>query len=89
VKNLEGGLFILSEENSEGHYGNSMSTPIPKSMAHAVVAQERDLSKVIDQSAGRPNVREHDGASGFLRCGLLDRQRAFEVALLAALAPYP
>ncbi len=100
---LEGGLFILSEENSErvhlqswvyverngeGHYGSSMSMPIPPNMAHAVIAQKQDLSKVLDHFAGRQNVRNHDGAFGFLSCGFLDRQQAFELALLGAFAPF-
>jgi len=100
---LEGGLFILSGENSErvhlqswvyvehngeGHYGSSMSMPIPKSMAHAVIEQKQDLSDVVDRYAGRQNVRSHDGVFGFLSCGFLDRQRAFELALFGALAPF-
>lgn len=100
---LEGGLFILSEENGErvhlqswvyverlgeGYYGSSMSMPIPKHMAHAVIEQKQDLSNVIDQFAGRQNVRSHDGAFGFLSRGFLDRQQAFELALLSAFAPF-
>ncbi|MEK7730155.1 MAG: inosine/xanthosine triphosphatase [candidate division KSB1 bacterium] len=100
---MEGGLFILSEENSErvhlqswvyverlgeGHYGSSMSMPIPSTMAHAVIEQKQDLSKVIDHYAGRQNVRNHDGAFGFLSRGFLDRQQAFELALLSAFAPF-
>lgn len=100
---LEGGLFILNEEKSErvhlqswvyvermgeGYYGSSMSMPIPKHMAHAVIEQRQDLSKVIDHFAGRQNVRSHDGAFGFLSRGFLDRQQAFELALLGAFAPF-
>ncbi len=100
---LEGGLFILSDENSErvhlqswvyverngeGHYGSSMSMPIPKNMAREVIEQKRELGKILDYYAGRANVRNHDGAFGFLSRGFLDRQQAFELALLGALAPY-
>lgn len=100
---LEGGLFILSEEHGErvhlqswvyvehegeGHYGSSMSMPIPNYMAHAVIEQREDLSMVIDRVAGRQNVRNHDGAFGFLSRGFLDRQQAFELALLGAFAPF-
>ena len=100
---LEGGLFILNEEKSErvhlqswvyverfgeGYYGSSMSMPIPSQMAHAVIEQKQDLSKVIDRYSGRDNVRSHDGAFGFLSRGFFDRQQAFELALLGAFAPF-
>ena len=101
---LDGGLFILNEEgnmervhlqswayvehNGEGHFGSSMSMPIPVRLAHEVIAQKQELSKVIDYYAGRENVRNRDGAFGFLSRGYLNRQQAFELALFAAFAPF-
>jgi len=101
---LEGGLFILNEEsnvervhlqswayverNGEGHYGSSMSMPIPVHLAHEVIEKKMDLSKVIDHYAGRTGVRNRDGASGFLSRGHLNRQQAFELALFGAFAPF-
>lgn len=101
---LEGGLFILNEEGNvervhlqswayvehrgEGHFGSSMSMPIPVHLAHEVIEKKQDLGKVIDQYASRENVRDRDGAFGFLSRGYLNRQQAFELALLGAFAPF-
>ena len=101
---LEGGLFILNEDSNtervhlqswayvehqgEGHYGSSMSMPIPVHLAHEVIEKKLELSKVIDHYAGRDNVRDRDGAFGFLSRGHFSRQQAFEFALWGALAPF-
>lgn len=100
---LEGGLFILStariervhlqswafvEREGMGHYGSSMSMPVPAAVSHAVIEQKEDLAKVIDRFAGRRDVRNNDGAFGVLSRGFLNRQQAFELALFAALAPF-
>ncbi len=101
---LEGGLFILNEEGNaervhlqswayvehlgEGHFGSSMSMPIPVHLAREVIEKKRDLSKVVDHYAGRDDVRNRDGAFGFLSRGHLNRQQAFELALLGAFAPF-
>lgn len=100
---LEGGLFILStvriervhlqswafvEREGIGHYGSSMSMPVPAAVSHAVIEQKEDLAKVIDRFAGRKDVRNNDGAFGVLSRGFLNRQQAFELALFAALAPF-
>ena len=80
---LEGGLFILNEDS-----GSSMSMPIPVHLAHEVIEKKLELSKVIDHYAGRDNVRDRDGAFGFLSRGHFSRQQAFEFALWGALAPF-
>jgi inosine/xanthosine triphosphatase len=101
---LEGGLFILNEESNvervhlqswayvqhkgEGHFGSSMSMPIPVRLAHEVIEEKQDLSKLIDQYSGLAEVRNRDGAFGFLSRGHLNRQQAFELALFGALAPF-
>lgn len=100
---LEGGLFILStmrvervhlqswafvERNGIGHYGSSMSMPVPPAVARAVIEEKEDLAKVMDRFAGRKDVRNNDGAFGVLSRGFLNRQQAFEFALFGALAPF-
>ncbi len=100
---LEGGLFILStariervhlqswafaERGGLGHYGSSMSMPVPPAVTRAVIEKKEDLSAVIDRYAGRSGVRNQDGAFGVLSRGFLNRQQAFELALYAALAPF-
>jgi inosine/xanthosine triphosphatase len=101
---LEGGLFILNEEDhtervhlqswayaehhGEGHFGSSMSMPIPIHLAREVIEKKQDLSVIIDHYAGRTEVRNREGAFGFLSRGHLNRQQAFELALFGALAPF-
>ncbi|MGH7494822.1 MAG: DUF84 family protein [bacterium] len=101
---MEGGLFILNEEGNtervhlqswayvehkgEGHYGSSMSMPVPVHLAREVIEKKQDLSVIIEHYAGRADVRSRDGAFGFLSRGLLHRQQSFELALFGALAPF-
>lgn len=100
---LEGGFFILSAEDQEhihlqswafvhhngiGHYGSSMSMPVPMAVAREVFDNKKELGEVIDDFAKRKDVRNQDGAFGVFSLGLLTRQQAFELALLGALAPF-
>lgn len=100
---LEGGFFILSAEDQEhihlqswayvhhngvGHYGSSMSMPVPMAVAREVFEHKKELGEVIDDFAKRKNVRNQDGAFGVFSLGLLTRQQAFELAVLGALAPF-
>ena len=100
---LEGGFFILSAEDKEhihlqswafvhhhgvGHYGSSMSMPVPMAVAREVFDHKKELGEVIDDFAKRKDVRNQDGAFGVFSLGLLTRQQAFELALLGALAPF-
>jgi inosine/xanthosine triphosphatase len=100
---LEGGFFILSAEDKEhihlqswafvhhdgvGHYGSSMSMPVPPAVAREIFDHKKELGEVIDDFAKRKEVRNQDGAFGVFSLGLLTRQQAFELALLGALAPF-
>ena len=100
---LEGGIFIMKAENlervhlqswvyveseQEGHYGSSMTMPIPPMIARAIIEDKRELAEVIDEYAGAEGTRNQDGAFGYLSLGFLSRQQAFELALFGALAPF-
>ncbi len=100
---LEGGFFILSAEDKEhihlqtwayvhhegkGCYGSSMSMSVPPAVAREVLENKKELGEVIDNFAGRRDVRDQDGAFGVFSLGLLSRQQALELALIGALAPF-
>jgi non-canonical (house-cleaning) NTP pyrophosphatase len=53
-----------------------------------VVDEGVELSSVMDALVAREDTRSREGAWGVLTCGLLDRTRSFELALLNALAPF-
>jgi inosine/xanthosine triphosphatase len=100
---MEGGFFILSAEarehihlqtwafvhhNGAGYYGSSMSMPVPRAVAREVLENKKELGEVIDDLANRKEARNQDGAFGVFSLGLLTRQQALELALIAALAPF-
>jgi inosine/xanthosine triphosphatase len=100
---MEGGFFILSAEarehihlqtwafvhhNGAGYYGSSMSMPVPRAVAREVLENKKELGEVIDDFANRKEARNQDGAFGVFSLGLLTRQQALELALIAALAPF-
>jgi inosine/xanthosine triphosphatase len=67
--------------------GGSLSIPLPS----AVAAQIRDgveLGHAMDRLIGAHNTKQGAGAVGILTDGLVDRQRAYEVLVSYALAPF-
>ena len=67
--------------------GGSLSIPLPP----AVAAQIRDgaeLGHAMDRLTGAHNTKQRAGAVGILTDGLVDRQRAYEVLVSYALAPF-
>jgi len=69
-------------------FGATPSITVPPAIVAAVVDGERELGDVIDEFAGEFDVRSRQGAWGVLSRDLLTRSASFELALLAALAPF-
>jgi non-canonical (house-cleaning) NTP pyrophosphatase len=61
---------------------------VPEKLSRAVVDGGRELAEVIDEVAGERDVRSRQGAWGVLSRDLFTRSMSFEVALLAAFAPF-
>jgi non-canonical (house-cleaning) NTP pyrophosphatase len=53
-----------------------------------VIEGRRELGLVIDEVAGIQDVRSRQGAWGILSRDLVTRAMSFEVALIAAFAPF-
>jgi inosine/xanthosine triphosphatase len=100
---LEGGFHSISIESEwhtflrgwayatdgvNGSFGAAPSISVPPSIVKSVVEGRRELGLVIDQVAGARDVRSRQGAWGVLSRDLVTRSDSFELALIAALAPF-
>ena len=83
---LRGWAFVTNGER--GSFGMSPSIEVPDSIVKDVVSGKRELGIVIDEVAGKRDVRSKQGAWGILSRDLLTRSDSFEAALLAAFAPF-
>ena len=96
---IEGGLLQLHEtwfglsvvcvvsKSSAMSYGTSPLFEMPKSIVTAVVGG-KEVGDIMIKLSGAPDIRERQGAVGYLTHGLLMREEAHEKAVLAALAPH-
>ncbi|MFN2514814.1 MAG: DUF84 family protein [Pyrinomonadaceae bacterium] len=100
---LEGGFHSISIEGEwhtflrgwayatngkSGTFGSSPSISVPRSLAKKVIEGRRELGLVIDEMAGTQDVRSRQGAWGILSRDLVTRSMSFELALIAAFAPF-
>jgi inosine/xanthosine triphosphatase len=83
---LKGWAYVT--DGSRGSFGASPSILVPGAIVRSVVAAGRELAEVIDETAGEQDVRSRQGAWGVLSRDLFTRAMSFEVALVAAFAPF-
>jgi inosine/xanthosine triphosphatase len=92
---LESWAFVT--DGTRGHFGRSGAVELPESLAHEVLDKGIELSEAIDRYAmtqdparfaGASGIRNAQGAWGVLSAGLITRQEAFRVAVIAAFAPF-
>jgi non-canonical (house-cleaning) NTP pyrophosphatase len=100
---LEGGFHSISIEG-EWHtflrgwayatnggisaFGASPSISVPPAIVKGVIEGRRELGDVIDEVTGARDVRSRQGAWGVLSRDLVTRSMSFELALIAAFAPF-
>lgn len=80
--------WAYATDGKEGTFGATPSISVPASLAKKVIEGRRELGLVIDEVAGVADVRSRQGAWGILSRDLVTRSMSFEVALIAALAPF-
>ena len=81
--------MIDSETGREhGSFGATPSISVPESIRKSVIEGRRELGLVIDEVAGARDVRSRQGAWGILSRDLVTRSLSFELALIAAFAPF-
>ena len=85
---LRGWAYATDGKGGEGSFGSSPSIQVPSQIADAVVNRGLDLGDVIDGFSGRSDVRSNEGTWGILTRDLITRRISFEIAVVAALAPF-
>lgn len=85
---LRGWAYVTDGTSAEGSFGSSPSVQVPAQIADAVIDRGLDLGDVIDEFSGRRDVRSNEGTWGILTVELITRSRSFELAVIAALAPF-
>lgn len=77
---------IVDASGREG-LGSGLRVRLPEWMARRAAAGE-ELGAIVDTYVGEAETHETWGAIGLLTAGLVDRQRALEQAIAAALPPF-
>jgi inosine/xanthosine triphosphatase len=80
--------WAYATDGKSGAFGATPSISVPDSLAKKVIEGRRELGLVIDEVAGVSDVRSRQGAWGILSRELVTRAMSFEMALIAALAPF-
>ena len=80
--------WAYATDGKNGTFGATPSISVPASLAKKVIEGRRELGLVIDEVAGIQDVRSRQGAWGILSRDLVTRAMSFEIALIAAFAPF-
>ena len=80
--------WAYATDGKNGHFGAAPSISVPASLAKKVIEGRRELGLVIDEVSGKHDVRSKQGAWGVLSRDLVTRSMSFELALIAAFAPF-
>jgi inosine/xanthosine triphosphatase len=83
---LRGWAYATNGER--GAFGAAPSISVPANIVKSVVEGRRELGVVIDEVAGGRDIRSKQGAWGVLSRDLVTRSMSFELALIAAFAPF-
>jgi inosine/xanthosine triphosphatase len=83
---LRGWAYATNGELSA--FGAAPSISVPPEIVKNVVQGRRELGVVIDEVTGARDVRSKQGAWGVLSRDLVTRSMSFELALIAAFAPF-
>lgn len=80
--------WAYATDGKHGTFGASPSITVPDSLAKKVIEGRRELGLVIDEVSGKHDTRSREGAWGVLSRDLVTRSLSFELALIAAFAPF-
>jgi len=75
-------------DGARGSFGATPSISVPEQIKKSVIEGKRELGLVIDEFGGAYDVRSRQGAWGVLSRDLVTRSMSFELALIAAFAPF-
>src|SRR5262249_43141019 len=96
---MEGGLessggqvwlenWAYASDGVRGYFGSGGAVPLPPRIVVEVLEKGRSLAEVIDELAGRADIRSQEGTWGILTRNLITRQHTFRDALVNAFAPF-
>jgi inosine/xanthosine triphosphatase len=80
--------WAYATDGKRGYFGASPSITVPAALAKKVIEGRSELGLVIDEVSGKRDVRSREGAWGILSRDLVTRSMSFELALIAAFAPF-
>jgi len=80
--------WAYATDGDHGMFGAAPSISVPAHIVKKVVEGRRELGTVIDDVTGERDVRSKQGAWGVLSRDLVTRSLSFELALIAAFAPF-
>ncbi len=80
--------WAYATDGKNGTFGASPSITVPAALAKKVIEGRRELGLVIDEVSGKRDTRSREGAWGVLSRDLVTRSLSFELALIAAFAPF-
>jgi inosine/xanthosine triphosphatase len=80
--------WAYATDGERGVFGAAPSISVPEHIVKKVVEGRRELGIVIDDVTGERDVRSKQGAWGVLSRDLVTRSLSFELALIAAFAPF-
>lgn len=83
---LRGWAYATNGERSA--FGAAPSISVPPNIVKSVVEGRRELGTVIDEVTGGRDIKSRQGTWGVLSRDLVTRSMSFELALLAAFAPF-
>ena len=78
---------VVVDATGKSGVGGSLAMPLPSSVA-AMIRDGVELGVAMDRLIGAHGTKHGSGAVGILTSGLVDRQRAYEILVTYALAPF-
>ena len=80
--------WAYATDGRQGAFGAAPSISVPPDIVRSVVEGRRELGAVIDELTGGRDIKSKQGTWGVLSRDLMTRSMSFEVALVAAFAPF-
>ncbi|HEY2962721.1 MAG TPA: inosine/xanthosine triphosphatase [Pyrinomonadaceae bacterium] len=80
--------WAYATDGERGAFGAAPSISVPADIVKKVIQGRRELGVVIDEVAGGRDIRSKQGAWGVLSRDMVTRSMSFELALIAAFAPF-
>jgi non-canonical (house-cleaning) NTP pyrophosphatase len=78
---------VIVDRAGRQHTGGSLAMPLPPAVAR-MVREGQELGHAMDALVAQHNTKHGAGAVGILTRELVDRQRAYEILVTYALAPW-